>query len=170
MLRSWHDSDASTISRYANNRKIWQNLRDGFPYPYTLSDAQTFIKTALENDPEALFAIATPQEAIGSIGLTIGADVHRFTAEIGYWLAEPYWGQGIMTGAVRVLVEHAFNHLRLVRVSAEPYASNRASVRVLEKAGFQYEGCLKDSAFKNGKIRDQLAYARTRLSPDLVLK
>ncbi len=91
------------VAKYANNRNIWLNLRDGFPHPYSIDDANKFIANALAKKPETSFAIASHKEAIGSIGLTIGKDVHRYTAELGYWLAEPFWGQGIMTEAVRLL-------------------------------------------------------------------
>jgi len=111
-------------------------------------------------DPRTVFAIASPTEAIGSIGLMLGADVHRFTAELGYWLAEPFWGQGIMTRAVQAMVEFAFAELKLHRVRAEPYAANPASARVLEKAGFLLEGRLRASACKEGRVLDQLLYAR----------
>jgi ribosomal-protein-alanine N-acetyltransferase len=106
-----------------------------------------------------VFAIATGTEAVGSIGLMLGQDVHRYTAELGYWLAEPYWGRGIVTLAVLAMVEYAFGELGLHRVHAEPYAPNLASARVLEKAGFRLEGRMRASAFKDGRIVDQLLYA-----------
>jgi len=162
LIRSWRQQDAPAIAKYANNRKIWLNLRDGFPHPYTLDDANRFIANAAAKRPETFFAIASSKEAIGSIGLSLGQDVHRYTAELGYWLAEPYWNRGIMTGAIRALTDYAFEKFELVRIYAEPYASNPASSRVLEKAGFQYEGRLKRSVCKDGKILDQLMYARTR--------
>ena len=114
----------------------------------------------MEDDPKTVFAIANEVEAIGSIGLMVGKDVHRFTAELGYWLAEPFWGKGVMTEAVKRITEYAFNSFGLKRVYAEPYTSNRASARVLEKAGFKYEGLLRASAFKDGRLVDQLLYAR----------
>jgi RimJ/RimL family protein N-acetyltransferase len=159
ILRDWQTEDALSIAKYANNRKIWLNLRDGFPHPYSIKDAEAFIKNVNESTPRTIFAIATESEAIGSIGLTIGNDVHRFTAELGYFLAEPFWGKGIMTQVVRFLSEWAINNLGLHRVSAEPYAENIASQRVLEKAGFSYEGKLHSSVFKDGKILDQLVFS-----------
>ena len=160
IIRNWQIQDAPFIAKHANNRKIWLNLRDAFPYPYSLEDAKVFISRALEADPVTIFAIATESEAIGSIGLMIGKDVHRFTAEMGYWLSEPYWGRGIMTDAVQFLTAWAFRELKLHRISAEPYCTNTASHRVLEKAGFTREGVLRSSAFKAGKIIDQFLYSQ----------
>ena len=161
IIRSWKKEDAPVIAKYANNRSIWLNLRDGFPHPYSIDDANKFIANALAKKPETYFAIGSRKEAIGSIGLTIGQDVHRYTAEIGYWLAEPFWGQGIMTEAVQLFAEYAFKKYDLNRIYAEPYTTNSASSRVLEKAGFLYEGRLKANVFKDGKILDQFIFAKT---------
>lgn len=159
VLRDWEMEDAPRIAQYANNRKIWLNLRDGFPHPYTLEDAVQFITCATQAMAGTVFAIATETEAIGSIGLMPGKDVHRYTAEMGYWLAEPYWGKGIMTLAVRCLTDYAINDLKLHRIYAEPYTVNPASARVLEKAGFIREGTLRSNAYKDGQIIDQYMYS-----------
>jgi RimJ/RimL family protein N-acetyltransferase len=151
--------DAPSITRYGNNRKIWLKLRDGFPNPYTLRDAEAYIRRVNEMEPRTVFAIATASEAIGSIGLVPGADVHRFTAEMGYWLAEPFWGRGIMTDAVKHMLAYAICELKLHRITAEPYANNPASARVLEKAGFSREGILRSSVYKNGRVLDQFLYS-----------
>jgi RimJ/RimL family protein N-acetyltransferase len=160
MIRDWQRDDGESVARYANNRKIWINLRDIFPHPYTIANAEAFLSIVMEDDPKTVFAIANEVEAIGSIGLMVGKDVHRFTAELGYWLAEPFWGKGIMTAAVKRITEYAFSSFGLKRVYAEPYTTNTASARVLEKAGFKYEGHLRASAFKDGRLVDQLLYAR----------
>lgn len=165
VIRDWSKEDAPSLVRYANNRKIWINLRDAFPHPYTLGDAEAFLSRATQNVPRTLFAIATDTEAIGSIALTPAQDVHGFTAELGYWLAEPFWGKGIMTEAVKALSEYAFKELGLHRIFAEPYTNNSASARVLDKAGFVLEGILKENAFKDGRFQDQFLYAR--LNPDV---
>lgn len=151
--------DAPSIAKYANNRKIWLNLRDAFPHPYSLQDAESFISHSIESNPKTVFAIATQSKAIGSIGLLLGKDVHRFTAEMGYWLAEPFWGKGIMTKAVKSLTAYSIHDLKLHRVFAEPYTTNPASARVLEKAGFKREGILRANVFKDGKILDQFLYS-----------
>jgi len=160
VLRPWHIDDALALVKYANNRKIWLNLRDGFPYPYTTQDAQHFLDMVSRQTPQTFFAIATHTEAIGGIGIMPNSDVHRLTAELGYWLAEPFWGKGIMSEAVYVFTEFAFAQFNLVRIYAEPYAYNNASSRVLEKAGFSFEGRLKCSVIKDGVILDQLLYAK----------
>lgn len=162
VVRDVCPEDASSIVVYADNPRVAANLRDIFPHPYHLEDAERFLQGVTEQEPRTVFAIATESEAIGVIGLTVGHDVHRFTAELGYWLGEPFWGRGIMTGAVRVVAEHGFAELGLVRIYAEPYAGNLASVRVLEKAGFALEGRLRANVFKNGQVRDQFVYAVVR--------
>lgn len=158
-IRDWNINDAPSISGYANNRKIWLNLRDGFPHPYILDDALRFIRSALLMKPVTYFAIATEKEAIGAIGLTIGKDVHRYSAELGYWLGEPFWGKGIMSRALSSFTPFAFKAFNLNRIYAEPYTTNPASARVLEKAGFVREGMLKANVFKDGKILDQYMYS-----------
>jgi RimJ/RimL family protein N-acetyltransferase len=164
VIRNWRKEDAASIVRYASNRKIWINLRDAFPHPYTQADAEAFLFRAMQMQPGSYFAIASDIEAIGSIGLMAGIDVHRFTAELGYWLAEPFWGNGIMTAAIRALSEYAFAELGFHRIFAEPYTTNAASARVLEKAGFAREGIMKATVFKDGKIRDQYLYAKVNES------
>ncbi|HHP7233593.1 MAG TPA: GNAT family N-acetyltransferase [Desulfobacterales bacterium] len=155
LLRDWQENDVPSITKYANNRKIWINLRDAFPHPYNLSDANIFLAKVMQREPRTVFAIATEVEAIGSIGLMLGTDVHRFTAELGYWLAEPFWNKGIMTEAVKILTDYAFEKFELYRIYAEPYATNMGSIRVLEKAGFVREGLLCASVFKDGKVLNQ---------------
>lgn len=161
-LRSWCSDDVASLQRYANNRNIWMNLRDIFPHPYTLTDAQSFIAYVTKEETETTFAIATASEAIGCIGLRIGGDVHRKTAELGYWLAESFWGKGIMTEAVNAIMSYAFGPLDLLRVYAEPFASNAASIRLLEKASFACEGRLRAHVFKDGQVLDALVYAKIR--------
>lgn len=158
-IRPWNSQDAEALVKYANNRQIWLNLRDGFPHPYTIDQARAFIGKVSQQNPLLIFAIAIPEEAIGSIGLSRNQDVHRFTAELGYWLGEPYWGQGIMTETVSRIVEYGFEQLGLIRIYAEPYAHNTGSCRVLEKAGFELEGRLRSSVYKDGRIMDQFLYA-----------
>lgn len=159
IIRDWQMEDAPSIAKYANNRKIWLNLRDAFPHPYGIQDARAFISRVTGTDSMIAFAIATPYEAVGSIGLMPGKDVHRYTAEMGYWLAEPFWGKGIMTQAVKCLTGYAIHDLKMHRIFAEPYTTNPASARVLEKAGFLCEAILRSSVFKDGKVLDQYLYS-----------
>lgn len=160
-IRDWAFDDAGALARYANNPRVAANLRDRFPSPYTLSDAENFLSNITSQSPRTNFAIANEEEPIGGIGLMIGRDVHRFVAELGYWLAEPFWGQGLMTSAVLKFTDYAFAEFKLNRIYAEPYTSNPASARVLEKAGFFLEGTLNASVVKHGKVLDQFMYART---------
>ncbi len=161
-IRSWRPEDEATIVKYANNRKVWINLRDRFPHPYTEQDARDWIQSATQQNPETHFVIASAQEAIGGIGLRLQEDVHRRSAEIGYWLGEPFWGQGVATRALCALTEYGFAHFDLVRIFATVFEWNPASARVLEKAGYQYEGRLRKSVTKDGKTIDQLLYALVR--------
>src|SRR5580765_5091396 len=163
-IRLWSEEDANAMQRYANNRKIWENLRDIFPHPYSLQDADAFLDFATQARSTE-FAIANETEAIGGIGLRLGDDVHRHTAEMGYWLGEPFWGRGIMTEAITAFTPWAFRWFELLRIFAQPFATNTASVRVLEKAGFVCEGQLKANVIKDGKLLDSLMYACVREPP-----
>ena len=164
-LRPWTSQDADALVKYANNRNISMNMRDGFACPYTAENAKSFLEAAAKQDPVTFFAIVTPEEAIGGIGATINSDVHRLSAEIGYWLAESWWGKGIMTEAVVKFTDHIFERFGLVRIYAEPYATNAASCRVLEKAGFVLEGRMRKNVIKDGQILDQFLYAKIREKP-----
>ncbi|MBP7053784.1 MAG: GNAT family N-acetyltransferase [Phycisphaerae bacterium] len=160
VIRDWSGKDAGAIARHANNAKVAMWLRDRFPCPYRVSDAKVFLGKVARQNPQTVFAIATQDEAIGGIGLEFRDDVHRFTAELGYWLGEPFWGRGIMTDAVRAFTTWSFEHFEVHRIYASVFDGNGASVRVLEKAGFQCEGRLRASVFKHGRILDQLLYAK----------
>ena len=158
-VRSWRTSDAESLLRHANNRNIWLNLRDAFPYPYTKHDARAYIRSVRDRTPETTFAIAVDEEAVGSIGFVLRTDVERVSAEIGYWLAEPFWGRGIATEALAALTQYAIVAHGLTRIYALPFAWNLASCRVLEKAGYVLEARLRRSAIKDGEITDQMQYA-----------
>ena len=158
-IRSWEASDADALARHANNRNIWINLRDAFPHPYSKRDAREFLKNIRQRSPETMFAIAVDGEAVGGIGFVLHPDVERVSAEIGYWLAEPFWGRGIATDALRGLTAHAMQAHGLTRVYAVPFAWNKASCRVLEKAGYVLEARLRKSAIKDGTLTDQMQYA-----------
>jgi len=160
-IRSWQQGDEETLPLHANNRKIWINLRDQFPHPYTRADADRWIKHITTVTPETNFAIDVNGEAVGGIGLVLQSDVERCSAEVGYWLSEQYWGRGIVTAALIAITDYSFKHLKLTRVFAIPFARNDASIRVLEKAGYMCEGLLRRSAIKEGVVLDQLMYAKT---------
>ena len=161
-IRSLQLSDAPALAKYGNNRAIWRNLWDRHPYPYGIEDAEEWIQFAIGQEPETIFAIASADEAIGCIGMLPQTDVARLSAEVGYWLGEPFWNRGIVTGALQALTEYAFGELGLVRLYATVMEWNPASARVLEKAGYQYEGLLRKSVIKDGRIIDQWLYAIVR--------
>lgn len=163
-IREWKMSDASSLAAALSNPKILNNLRDGLPYPYTEKDAADYIGFILNSDPNDTFAYAIDVDgkAVGSIGAFRQGNIHFRTAELGYYLAEEYWGKGIMTNAVRMLCEKLFAETDIIRIFAEPFEYNIGSRRVLEKAGFQLEGIMKNNAFKNGKVLDMALYSYTR--------
>ena len=168
-LRKWKLSDAGELSAALSNRKILNNLRDGLPYPYTEKDAEEYITAMLAADEKDTFAFALvcDGKVVGSIGAFRQGNIHSRTAELGYYLAESCWGQGIMTGAVKQLCAYIFANTDILRIYAEPFSYNTGSCRVLEKAGFRYEGTMRSNAFKNGKLLDMKLYALTR-SPRMV--
>lgn len=160
-IRKWKLSDATDLAMAISNKKIQNNLRDGLPYPYTEQDGANFISDMLSADENETFAFAitVDNKVVGSIGVFRQGNIHRLTAELGYYIAEEYWGRGIMTEAVRLICEYVFDKSDIIRIYAEPFAYNIASCRVLEKVGFQYEGTLRNNAVKNGKIIDMKMYS-----------
>ncbi|MCI8371577.1 MAG: GNAT family N-acetyltransferase [Lachnospiraceae bacterium] len=168
-IRKWNLSDANDLASMLNNTKILNNLRDGLPYPYTVENARQFITEMLAADPQQTFAfaIACENRVIGSIGVFRCANIHFRTAEMGYYIGEPYWGKGLMTSAVRQTCQYIFEHTDILRIFAEPFARNTASCRVLEKAGFQFEGLLRQNAIKNGQILDMKLYARIKETKEI---
>ena len=164
LLRPWKESDIESVARHADNKRIADNLRDAFPHPYRYEDAAAYVCSCLNaaEDRQCVRAIEVGGEAVGSIGLFIGGDVCCKSAEIGYWLAEELWGNGIMSRAIRQLCQEAFARYDLVRIYAQPFAHNIGSKRALEKAGFEWEGTLRKSVYKNGKLFDSCIYACLR--------
>ena len=158
-IRSWRASDVDSLVEQANNRNVWINLRDRFPHPYTKRDGQRFIRRMCASEPETAFAIAVNREAVGGIGFVLLQDVERVSAEVGYWLGEPFWGRGITTEALVAITRYAVDTHGLTRLFAVPFAYNMASCRVLEKAGYVLEGRLRRSAIKDGRVVDQFQYA-----------
>jgi RimJ/RimL family protein N-acetyltransferase len=161
-VRSWRKDDLKALLRHANNAKIAANLRDQFPHPYTRRDALDFLEYAHAQEPECSFAIEIDGEAIGGVGFLIGRDIARMTAEMGYWLSEGHWGKGIATRVVAAMSDWALEHYQITRVFAQAFEYNAASIRVLEKAGFEREGLMRRSAVKNGVVLDQVLFAKVR--------
>ena len=159
-LRDWSTNDAVSLVKYADNPRIACHLRDAFPSPYTKKDADRFIALATGPGRHLYLAIDIGGEAVGGIGVSPLDDVKRRTAEIGYWLAEPFWGRGIATAAVRALVPVAFETTGIVRLEAGIFSDNPASMRVLEKCGFLREAIHKKAVTKNGRLLDEVLYVR----------
>lgn len=164
-LRRWETGDCASLVKYANNPKVAANLRDRFPHPYTLKDAEFWVSIASDKSPLMQFAIVFDGHAVGGIGLEPGVDIYRHSAEIGYWLGEPYWGKGIASDALALMTNYAFHTLNYHRLFAGVFVSNPASARVLEKTGYKQESCMRGSVLKNGQIFDQFLYVALKTSP-----
>jgi len=165
VIRPWKKGDEPSLVRHADNRNVWLGVRDTFPNPYTVSDANAWVNVAIRGLRDEVWAIDVAGFAVGGISLHPDEGVHRYNAEIGYWLGEEYWGQGIATEAVRAMTRHGFEAWGLVRVYAAVFDYNEASKRVLEKCGYALEGTLRLSAFKAGHFVDQHMYAAVQAAP-----
>ncbi len=162
VLRLWHDGDEESLAHHANNRNVWVNLKDRFPHPYTMSDAREWVRRAHEDPNQLNLAIVVDGKAVGGIGVVFLQDVHRHTAELGYWLGEEQWNKGIATEAVKALTEYVLSKFHIYRVQARVFDWNGASCRVLEKAGYRLEGRLERHVTKAGKVSDEILYAIVR--------
>jgi ribosomal-protein-alanine N-acetyltransferase len=163
ILRPWSISDARELALLADNKRIADNLRDGFPFPYSLKDAIDWLNIILpENNPPRFFAITIDKLIVGSIGIVSKTDIYRKNIEIGYFISERFWGKGIATKAIKVATSYAFRDFDIVRIYAEPFSDNIASRRALEKAGFKHEVTLKNYVIKNGIIKDSCIYSVLR--------
>lgn len=162
-IRKWNLNDAKELAEAISNKKVQDNLRDGLPYPYTEQDGREFIREMLAADENTTFAFAIiyDSKVVGSIGVFRQSNIHYRTAELGYYIAEEYWGKGIMTDAVKQICSYVFSNSDIIRIYAEPFSHNIGSCRVLEKAGFTFEGTLRRNAVKNGKVIDMKMYALT---------
>lgn len=169
LLRPWRPEDIDSLVAHANDYDIAKNMTDKFPYPYTREHGMNFIAFATKDIPAHIFAIEINGQAVGGIGIHPQKDVLRKNAELGYWLGKPYWGQGVITRAIQQMVAFAFNTYDITRIFARPFGSNKASQRVLEKAGFMLEARISNSIFKNGMYTDELIYAVRSDKSDAVL-
>jgi [ribosomal protein S5]-alanine N-acetyltransferase len=162
LLRPFAPGDEQSLAHHANDRRIWRNLKDTFPHPYTLEHARAWIARNEHESPPTHLAIAVGVDVVGAVGLEFRGDIWRHSAEMGYWLAPAYWGRGIMTGAVRAVVDYAFATFPINRLWAGAFEWNPGSIRVLEKAGFEFEARLRQSAYKDATFVDELIYAVVR--------
>jgi len=161
-LRPWRDGDEYSLSENANNRKIWDRVRDFFPNPYTVRDAVSWIRMNRSYQQPVNLAIEIDGRAVGNVGFTIKDDIYRNNAEIGYWLGEAYWGRGVMSEVVPTAVHYMFRNFSINRVFACVLEGNSSSMRVLEQAGFRPEAVLRQAATKNGRFLDEHIYALLR--------
>lgn len=161
-LRKWEVDDLHNLVEYANNYKIAKNLMNVFPHPYTIEDGIRFIETNSKQEPVQVFAIVIDNKACGAIGVFPQQDIMCKNAELGYWLAEPFWGKGIITKVITEMVDYAFKTWDINRVYARPFGSNIASQKALEKAGFKLEARLEKTIFKFGQLEDEYIYAIRR--------
>ncbi len=161
-LREWKDSDLSSMVKYANNENIARWLTNAFPHPYAEEDGKAYLTMIANDNPTKVFAIEVNGEAVGSIGIFPQSDIHEKSAEMGYWLAEEFWGHGIMPSAIREIVDYGFRTFDIVRIFARPFATNHKSQRVLEKAGFHFEARLQKALYKNGELMDEMIYVTFR--------
>ena len=161
-LRPWRAGDEASLVRYANNRNVSGNLKDRFPFPYTAADAAAWIAHASGQVPVVNFAIVVDGDAVGGVGIELGTDVFHRSAEIGYWLGEPFWGRGIASEVLRAVTDYAWATLDVIRLEAGVFSWNPASARVLEKAGYTLEGRLRQAVVKHGRVGDRLIYGLVR--------
>ncbi len=159
LLRPWHIDDLNDLVAMANNKNIAQYMADVFPHPYTEERGKAFIEFANSTKPQSIFAITVEGKPVGSVGLHPLTDILRKNSEIGYWLAENHWGKGIMTKAIKQIVEYGFANMDVVRIFARIYGTNIPSQKVIEKVGFKLEGKFEKTIYKNGEFLDELIYA-----------
>lgn len=162
VLRELLNDDLEKLAEYANNKKVSINLRDAFPNPYSLENAINFKKMVDSQHPKTFFAIQYKENYVGNISLSIGTDVYRKSAEIGYFIGEPFWNKGITTKAVNIVTDWGFRHLDIVRIYTGVFEFNKASQRVLEKCGFIKEAIFRKSICKDDKIFDEIRYAKIK--------
>jgi [ribosomal protein S5]-alanine N-acetyltransferase len=162
LLRPLTDDDKTAMAKLLNNKKVWDNLRDYIPYPYSESDAQFFIDLVKIEKPQMTFSIDFKEEFCGIIGLVGQKDVYQKTAEIGYWIGEPFWNKGIATTAVKLITEYGLNQLNFIRIHTGVFEYNLGSMKVLEKNGYEKDGIFKKSVFKNGKVWNEHRYSKIK--------
>ena len=160
VLREWKKSDSTALAKIANNKKIWDNVRNRLPYPYTEQDAKEWLALVKKQKIVTTFCIEADGELAGSIGFTLKEDVYRKSAEIGYFIGENFWGQGIATEAIRQLVGYIEENFDLVRIYAEVFEHNKASMKVLEKNGFYLESIRKKAAIKNNIVINDFVWVK----------
>jgi RimJ/RimL family protein N-acetyltransferase len=161
-LRPWNTNDLDSLVECANNPNISKFMMNKFPYPYTREAGERFIAFATQENPTHIMAIEVDGKAVGGIGIHPLSDIESKNAEMGYWLAEPYWGKGYITEAVKQMIEYGFKNFDINRIFARPFGTNTASQKVLKKTGFLLEAKFEKTFFKNGEYLDECVYAVRR--------
>ena len=162
ILRPLNESDTDALAQLANNKKIWDNLRDVLPFPYTVQHAIDFIGITKQENPPMTFAIEFEGNFCGVIGLIAQTDIYKKTAEIGYWVGEPFWNKGIASNAVKLITDYGLNQLDFIRIHTGIFEYNIGSMRVLLKNGYEKDGIFKNALFKNGQIWDEHRFSKTK--------
>ena len=159
-LRAWRDGDASSLVRHADDLRVWRNMNDAFPHPYTLEIARHWVARGHIDFGGDNWAIAGQGEAVGGCGVRPGSGAARCNCEIGYWLGQAFWGRGVGTEVVGALVTEAFARPDVTRVFATVHMDNPVSMRVLEKNGFERFGLAKRYLLIAGEWRDHVLFER----------
>jgi [ribosomal protein S5]-alanine N-acetyltransferase len=162
-LQPWSLDYKEQLVEYFNNINIWNNLRNYIPHPYTIEDAEKFILTQIETFPSQNFAIFNENELVGGIGINLCNDVYVMNVELGYWIAEPFWHQGIATIAVGLMTNYVFENFAINRIIAEVFEYNKPSMRVLEKNGFYLECLRRKSILKNNYLYDDYVWVKQKI-------
>ncbi len=162
VLRDWESTDVRRLLMLANNEKISKYLMDSFPHPYTENDANHWINSCKKEKTNLLLAIEYGGEFVGGIGAHFKNDIHRYNAELGYWIGEPYWGKGIISDSIKFFTNYVFSSYKVNRIYADVFSTNPASAKVLEKNGFKKEASLEKAVFKNGFFIDVLIYSKLK--------
>jgi RimJ/RimL family protein N-acetyltransferase len=162
IIRPWKAEDLNALVSLADNINIWSALRNSFPNPYTPADGEAWLQLMEQASPVVNFAIEFNGVLTGGIGLILNGDVYIKSAEVGYWIGEPFWGRGIATEALRQMVNYTFTYFDIVRLYAEVFEHNKASMRVLEKNGFYLEGVRRKAVFKQEKLMDDYIWVLLR--------
>jgi RimJ/RimL family protein N-acetyltransferase len=160
ILRPWKYDDAEALVGIANNKNIWNNVRDRLPSPYTINDAKDWIAFTVLQNPKTNFAVAYNGVLAGSAGCILKDDINRRSIEIGYFIGEDFWGKGIATEAVKLIAAYAVKEFNPVRMYAEVFENNKASMRVLQKNGFYLEAIHRRSVIKNKVVMDDYVWVK----------
>ena len=158
ILRPWQLEDADGLAAICNNKKVWNNVRDLMPYPYSRADAKDFLEMTKTKNPLENFCVESDGKAVGNIGVVRFSDVYRKKMEIGFMISEKHWGKGFATEAVAQLVDYVWKTFDVVKIFAGVYDFNAPSMRVLEKNGFQLESINKKGIYKNDKFLDEYIF------------